>query len=148
MSKIFRQQLEEHIVASIERFQKEWKAHALPAATALGVTPAQGALLRVVHTHQPLGSRKLGTLIGVTPGAVTQMVDGLVELGYMLRTPNLSDGRAMDLSITPAGCDILGRLQDIKRRLLVDMFSALDDEELSLLLAMHEKMQQLESYTP
>jgi DNA-binding MarR family transcriptional regulator len=135
-----RQFLEEDVFAIVESLQKAWKAYFAAQLETENVSFPQIAALHYIHAHQPVAGRKLGEMLHVTPGAVTQIVDGLVADGYVDRRENADDRRVIDLTLTPAGSKKLVAIQDKRRHIFVDIFSALSDQELMEIGKYQEKI--------
>ncbi len=68
-------------------------------------------LLMFLHESGPLRSSELAQRLAVTPRAVTALVDGLVESGYVERRPDPSDRRAMFVELTESGTAICSDMQ-------------------------------------
>lgn len=62
-------------------------------------------LLLVLHERGPLRSGELASCIGVTPRAITGLVDGLSARGYVERVPDPVDRRAALVTLTTAGTE-------------------------------------------
>lgn len=106
----------------------------------LGIAPSQLQLLQLIEHAQPVSLKTLATEMRLTPGAITQLVDGLVEAGYVERTPDAADRRVTVVSLTSAGREKIGMLKRKKQALLAKMVADLDDEELQIFLRVQQKM--------
>ena len=83
----------------------------------------------------------------VTPGGVTQQLEGLENAGLVQRTIDPEDRRVVYLSLTPDGEAKLAEFKEIGKQLLHDVFSKLDDEELAIYLQTQRKLfERLEAY--
>ena len=79
------------------------------SAVAAGLSPAQWTALRYFSSANRF-SRTVSAFAefhATTRGTASQTVKGLVELGYLDRTPSISDGRSTLLGLTPKAVDIL-----------------------------------------
>jgi DNA-binding MarR family transcriptional regulator len=64
---------------------------------------AQYELLARLQEEGPLAAGALACLVGVTPAAVSQMVDGLVAGGYVERVRSSADRRVVEIRLTRRG---------------------------------------------
>jgi DNA-binding MarR family transcriptional regulator len=70
----------------------------------LGLTPAQAEVLRVLSDHAPLSLNGLGALLVCESGSSpSRLVDRVVARGLVDRRPGATDGRAIELTLTPEG---------------------------------------------
>ena len=70
----------------------------------LGLTPSQAEVLRVLADHAPLTLNGLGSLLVCESGSSpSRLVDRVVAQGLVNRRPGASDGREVELTLTPEG---------------------------------------------
>jgi DNA-binding MarR family transcriptional regulator len=83
----------------------------------------------------------------VTTSAIAQRLNKLEERGLVSRTPNAADGRVIDVTLTPAGLDLVDRaLPDHvanEHRLLAGLSARQRSQLTQLLRALTESLQQL-----
>lgn len=106
----------------------------------LGLAPSQLQLLQLIEHAQPVSLKTLAGDMRLTPGAITQLVDGLVQIGYIKRTPSAEDRRVTVVALSEAGSDKIGSLKRKKQALLAKVVVDLDDEELEVYLRVQQKM--------
>lgn len=92
-------------------------------------------LLMVLHESGPLRSGELARRIGVTPRAVTALVDGLVDTGYAERRPDQSDRRAALVSLTDRGSEICIDMQRSFDSFASELFAGIDPDDIDAALA-------------
>ena len=80
----------------------------LQAATGMLLADNE-ALLNLAHTEERLRMSAIAERLVLSRGGTTKVVDRLEELGYVQRSPDPTDRRAMTVSITPAGREALTR---------------------------------------
>lgn len=99
------------------------------------MSDAQLAVLATLRMHGRRTITSLAERERVTAPSMTNMINGLEEQGFVLRTPDAEDRRRVQVDITEAGTEIVA--QTIKRRdeLLADMLAELEftEEELATL---------------
>ncbi|HEY1524245.1 MAG TPA: MarR family transcriptional regulator [Solirubrobacteraceae bacterium] len=79
----------------------------------------------------------------VTQPAITLLVNRLAEKGWVERIPDPSDGRAVLVSLTPAGEEAFDRLRAEYHALLHEEIAALDDREVATLAGAVEILDRL-----
>lgn len=100
---------------------------ALAAAVELNATSLDA--MEWLQRDGPLTARELATRLGITPGAVTGVIDRLVATGHAARVPHADDGRSIQVVPNPDSfhsvARLLGPMVDELRRRLQD-YSAED----------------------
>ncbi|MBV9810954.1 MAG: MarR family transcriptional regulator [Solirubrobacterales bacterium] len=79
----------------------------------------------------------------VTQPAITLLVNRLAERGWVERTPDSSDRRAVLVSLTPSGDEAFERLRAEYRALLHEEMASLDDAEVETLAGAVEILDKL-----
>ncbi|WP_431075572.1 MarR family transcriptional regulator [Microbacterium phyllosphaerae] len=125
-----------HLTATDLRMATFRLARRLRCARAVdAMSDAQLAVLATLRMHGRRTITALAERERVTAPSMTNMINGLEEQGFVLRTPDAEDRRRVQVDITEAGTEIVA--QTIKRRdeLLADMLAELDftEEELATL---------------
>jgi DNA-binding MarR family transcriptional regulator len=96
-----------------------------------GLTLPRQRLLLLLHEVGPLVSVDVAQRLGVSPRAVTALVDGLVGQDLARRVPHPTDRRASLVELTPAGGELARSIraaQDDAARELLGGISAADLE--------------------
>ena len=100
----------------------------------LGINRSDGNCLDVLQERGPLSAGELAVATGLSPGAITTLVDRLEKDGYVRRTRDEVDRRRVVIELTElanglvyelygplsAGYEWLSRLTDEQRTLLID----------------------------
>ncbi len=110
--------------------------------TSVCVSRTEVGVLRVLRA----GPRRITELAAeerVTQPAITLLVNRLAERGWVERVPDPTDRRAVLVSLTPAGEEVLARLRAEYRALLHEEMAALDDGEVATLAAAVEILDKL-----
>jgi MarR family transcriptional regulator, organic hydroperoxide resistance regulator len=101
-----------YLVLAAELEGKRQLAHQLRP---LGLTPSQAEVLRVLADHAPLSLRGLGSLLVCESGSSpSRLVDRIVARGLVDRRPGVTDGRAVELTLTPEGERLAGEVAAIE----------------------------------
>jgi DNA-binding MarR family transcriptional regulator len=79
----------------------------------------------------------------ISQPAITLVVNRLQERGWVLRGADPSDGRAVLVSLTDAGRQVIARQREAYRELVRDGLAALDDEDVTVLSRAVELLDEL-----
>jgi DNA-binding MarR family transcriptional regulator len=102
-----------------------------PEFTEVDVTMAQAKVLVVVMAAGELHLAELATRLGVTPSTASELVERLVEAGYLVRRIDPSDRRSVAISTTSVAREQLERFRELNQRQLRALLGALDGDELA-----------------
>lgn len=103
-----------------------------------GVTPQQYNVLRILRGAGPEGLPVLaiGTrLIEHTPG-MTRLLQRLEGKGWVERRRNIDDRRQVDCRLTPAGAELLARIDPVMEQADRHMLASLSPSQLDALIAL------------
>jgi DNA-binding MarR family transcriptional regulator len=110
----------------------------------LQLTRAQlEALFYIAHSPGPATPTALAKALGVTGGAVTQLLAGLIDAGLVMQERDPADGRRRALALSP---DSGARVAGFERALslsMSDRFSALTDDELETMVRLLSKTKEM-----
>jgi DNA-binding MarR family transcriptional regulator len=82
----------------------------------------------------------LAGYLGLEKSTMTGLVDRAEKRGLLQRAPNVSDGRALDVFLSPEGAELAGRLYTHIARTLSPMTSKLAPAQQRLLQTLLEQM--------
>ncbi|MFE5804312.1 MarR family transcriptional regulator [Streptomyces sp. NBC_01232] len=105
--------LAEQLLRLTRRLHRIQKRHMVP----LGITPAQGRLLRLVSHYEDDRAPRMADLaarLEVVPRAVTTLVDGLEAAGCVRRAPDPANRRVIRIELTDTGRATLRRLRNAR----------------------------------
>lgn len=106
------------------------------------ISPSQMELLFTLKHLQPEhpSPKALAAHMHLTPGAISQLIEGLAEQGFVTRETNPADRRTQTLKVSAAGLktihDITKRRHDIMKHVMQNLTT----EELQVLLKVQEKL--------
>lgn len=90
-------------------------------------------LFLVAHSEDPMTPGRLAAELGVTPGAVTQLVTSLVTAGLVEQQRDETDARRRVLTLTAGSRARVARFEQAVVREFAPLFSELSDDELETL---------------
>jgi DNA-binding MarR family transcriptional regulator len=94
-----------------------------------GLSMPQLSSLIGLYYRKMCGVSDLGSLLGVTNAAASQMVERLVQLGLLDRTEDPLDRRGKNITLTPKGQELIHKNLDARRKWMEDLTTALTPEE-------------------
>lgn len=107
-----------------------------------GLSGLEGNVLSVLYTvNEPLPPHVISERLLVTRGAITKVLDGLVERGYVRRFAHQQDRRMLLIELTDAGLAVLKEYKPDLYEQSAQWVNALSDEEQDALIALLKKLQ-------
>ncbi|WP_235847672.1 MarR family winged helix-turn-helix transcriptional regulator [Paenibacillus tuaregi] len=110
----------------------------------LGLTGPQFHMLGLISKEKSCNISYLAEKLEVKPSAITVMIDRLVQSGYVERRHDEHDRRAVLVSVTPEGGEVLKEAKKKSREIIKYYFSHLDAHELDTLAGIFEKFAVIE----
>jgi DNA-binding MarR family transcriptional regulator len=108
-----------------------------PPPDALVLSPPQANLLFAIsHKEGGISAKELAERANVTPGAITQFVDTLVEKGLVMREGDPNDRRVIRLKTTQLAKDQFEKFRKAHLESFRRLFEVLSDDELKQLIAL------------
>jgi len=136
------------ISTAAETTKRAMQALFYRAVEELGLSVSHAHLLMLVKQVQPVQLKDLASRMYITPGAITQSIEGLCKEGYLLRTQDEQDRRSVFVSLTEKGTSTVNAIQESIQKHFNAMLSTLTDEELALYQRAQQKLlEHLESET-
>ncbi len=111
--------------AFMHRSMREWGRF----AKSTGLTMPQFSVLMQLHHKGPCGMSEISERFEVTPAAASQLVEKLVQAGYLERTEDPSDRRAKLLKLSPEGAKLVEEGMNQRHRWLEEVVKNLSSDE-------------------
>ena len=105
-----------------------------------GVTVAEWVILREMFDTQSTSPSALATATGLTRGAISKLIDRLVQKKLVSRSEASGDRRFQNIKLTSAGRTLVPRLSRIADQNEEEFFAQLSAEERERLLATLKKL--------
>lgn len=99
----------------------------------LDVTQAQASCLMMLATGRASTVTDLGRELNTDMGSVTRLLSRMEKRGLIERRRRDADRRVVDLSVTPQGQELVGRLPAIFCKVLEHHFRGFSEDEIQLL---------------
>ena len=94
------------------------------------ITAAQWGALFLMNGHDGHTVKDISKSLGVTSSAATQVLDGLVKGGYVVRASDPADRRHVLLTLSKKGSSEVSRMKARVLKQSVEVFGRLNDTEL------------------
>ncbi len=98
-----------YLVARLDRLLRLWLADALAP---LEVSLPEYTAMSILGRRSGLTNAQLARRTYVSPQAMQQITEGLIERGLISRVPDHSRGRVLPATLTDAGLELLARCDD------------------------------------
>ena len=103
--------------------------------------PSQERILAtLVKRDESIAQSELLELLNIRPSSLSELLGKMETKGYIERTTSEGDGRAVDVSITDAGRELLEEVREVHRRRDEELFGILTDEERVQLASILDKL--------
>jgi len=106
------------------------------------ISSSQMELLLTVKRQQPVNVKDIAAQMRLTPGAVTQLIEGLVTKGLVDRQADTQDRRVTKIQLADGGKKKLKELWEKRTEMMRTIMQTLNTEELSVMLRVQEKIMQ------
>ena len=113
----------------IEVFMKNSAQDLIQLARENGLSKSQLGTLFHLHHKGSVGVTDLGTHLGVTSAAASQMLDRLVQQGLILRSEDPTDRRVKQIALTDKGLQIVHECIQARQSWLLDLEEILSARE-------------------
>jgi DNA-binding MarR family transcriptional regulator len=94
-----------------------------------GLSMPQLSTLMGLYYHRAGAVSDIGTALGVTNAAASQMVDRLVQLGLIDRREDKLDRRVKHVELTEKGRQLIQQTMDVRRRWMEELTTHLTSEQ-------------------
>ncbi len=135
----------QHIEQLLESFQALKRKLGSKSAKVVGksfsnITPAQWGVLRILSHKESVSTKDIATCLEISSSAATQLVDGLVENGYLKRKNNPTDRRSQYIEFSPKAKKQMHLWKKNHLKVWSEVFSALNEKELEQYLRLSMKV--------
>ena len=99
-----------------------------------GLTVPQYTALSILRDRAGLSNAQLARRSYVTPQSMNEVIAKLERDGLVARSPAANHGRVLEMTLTPAGHEVLHRCEDAVTEMEGRMLADLDDDDRAQLL--------------
>lgn len=122
----------------LERLFRRMRAQS--SVNQFGLTATQLFVLRYLSLEGDAKSSDISRTAGLSPGAITQVCDDLVRLGFVNRVRSKEDRRVVYIHLTPSGNEQLQKFLAYRTLRLKQQLDKLADDDALQLIALLEKL--------
>lgn len=106
----------------------------------IDITVAEWIVLKEIYDNETIASYQIANVTGLSRGAISKLIERLVQKNYILKTENKQDRRFQDIKLTPIGKKIIPELALLANDHDNEFFSELNLEEKEQLLKLCKKI--------
>ena len=138
-----RNELIREIQAIMPTIKRLMHTHTHELLRQYGISYAQFELIFALQrcdAQEVPSAKELAEQLSLTAGAVSQLIDSLVEQGLIERQADSQDRRVTRIVLSSKGLDIAKQIHENKHLLMRDVMESLTEEELVIMLKVQRKM--------
>ena len=106
------------------------------------ITPSQWGVVMLIGQRGKVSMKDVAKVLHMTSSAVTQLVDGLVENGYVEREESAEDRRTVMLALTKKTKKQVAKMKGHMVKRFLEVFDVLTDKEFYQFCALQKKISQ------
>ncbi len=134
-----RKKLIEEIMANFHAMGNKMQSH-MQLGREDCITHSQLFVLVIIEQHRNIGIKEISKKLNISSSATTQLVDGLVDNGYVVRKTDSKDRRALQLELSKKGKKHIAGLKNKYIKTIASLFDVLSNKELEIYLKLHKKI--------
>ncbi len=135
-----RKQLIEDILNSFHAMRHKIKPKDFNSTHQNPITHSQWFVLGIIENCKNASIKDISGMLGMSSSGVTQLVDGLVQSGYVVRQDDPKDRRLVQLELSLKGKKQIAILREKRIKKMEKLFDVLTDSELRTYLKLHKKI--------
>jgi DNA-binding MarR family transcriptional regulator len=106
----------------------------------LPIPRSQLELLIAIRHTQPISFKELAKQLYLTPGAISQLAEGLEQQAFIIRRADPNDRRIQCLEVSKKGDKLLQTVSKRRRSIMEAVVQELTDEELEIWVRVQQKL--------
>jgi len=135
-----RKQLIEEILHCFHVIRNIIKVKAASLGHQNHITHSQWFVLTMIEHFKKTNIKDIAEAMEMSSSAATQLVDVLVQSGYVTRQEDPKDRRSVQLELSPKGEEHIAASKEKRIAEMAGLFDALSDSELEEFLQLHKKI--------
>lgn len=135
-----REVLLDQFVDLTKSMMKAWKAELFAHIGDSNLSFAQVGIMMALQRHEPCSQRELADDLDISRSAVTQMLEGLIENGFVYRQDDPNDRRISKLALSASGTQMVRELDKLRKQFFGRLTRDLSDEELIHFISLNQKI--------
>ncbi|MCR4278971.1 MAG: MarR family transcriptional regulator [bacterium] len=134
-----RKKIIEHLMQDLYAMRRNL-AVGFSATKKRSITPSQGCVLRYIAKNEQINVKAIAQKLDISSSAVTQLIDGLVEKGYVSRSNHSEDRRVVTVCLTAKANKLFEEFKAQGLKKMTILFDVLSDDELARYAELHAKI--------
>ncbi|MDB5260109.1 MAG: DNA-binding transcriptional regulator, MarR family [Candidatus Nomurabacteria bacterium] len=139
---INRKQKLEELMKSIGTLQRNMAFRGADFNKMNRITPSQWGVVMLIEQQDSTSVKEVANGLGISSSAATQLIDGLVESGYVLRKENIKDRRIAVLTLSNKTKKHVGKMKEQMIKKFIEIYEVLTDKEFNQFCVLHNKIVQ------
>ena len=135
-----RNQLIEELLHSFHTIRNITKAKSLHLGHQNHITHSQWFVLTMIEHFKKTNIKDISEALEISSSAATQLVDPLVQTGFVTRQEDPEDRRSVQLELSPEGKKHVVSSKEKRIQEMADIFNPLTDNELEEFVRLHKKI--------
>lgn len=135
-----RQLLIEEFLVTVRRIGRLMQADRGNCFREFNLHPAQVGLLHFVQQNGTATMKDIAGALGTTHSAVTQLIEGIVKAGYLVRIRDQRDRRIIHLKLSTKGTSKFEQFRKGHFAMMRSLLTPLTDREIATLIVIQKKM--------
>src|SRR3989344_592247 len=128
------------LLHSFHNIRNITKAKSLHSGHKNHITHSQWFVLTMIEHFKKRNIKNIAQALEMSSSAVTQLVDPLVQAGYVIRQEDRQDRRLVQLELSPKGKKHIAVSKGKRIAEMAGLFDALTDKELEEFVRLHKKV--------
>lgn len=137
---INRKEKVEELLADLQSLRRAMTFRMAGPANTPRITPSQWGVLMLIEERGESAVKDVAKALGITSSAATQLVDGLVSNGYVVRKMHAEDRRTVTLTLSKKTRTQVDRTKRQGLQKLLKFFEVLSDREFNQYFALNKKI--------
>jgi DNA-binding MarR family transcriptional regulator len=137
---INRKQKVKELLENFQSLRRSMAFHAPGALNIPRITPSQWGVLMFVEQKSKSSVKDVAKALGITSSAATQLIDGLVASGYMVRETPEKDRRTVVLTLSKKTKAQVDKMKKEGLRKFLYLFEVLNDKEFGQYILLNKKI--------
>jgi len=135
-----RKQKVEAFLTDLHAFKRVMTFKMAGSASMPRITPSQWGALMCIEERDESTVKEVAKALSITSSAATQLIDGLVENGYVARKTREKDRRAVTLTLSKKTRTHISVMKKRGIQKFLTLFEVLNDEEFDQYLFLNKKI--------
>lgn len=135
-----RKQKIEELMESFQALRRSMAFHPVQSGKLPRITPSQWGVLMLIGHRGKSTVKEVADSLGVTSSATTQLIDGLVASGYVVREESAEDRRSVSLTLSSKTKKHIKQIKGQVLQKFIAMFEVLNDREFDQYIELNKKI--------